>query len=652
MGAKIINGRNDKVHTYKSSENNLFQHNLNALKKHYPELAEKIAHTNIINFEIAYPGSSGIPNLKMLSRDQYYYDINNPLQDAVDQIKVLNLKNTRIAIFLGMGLGYELLCYTQHFAAEQRTDHIVVVEKDLEVFKAALESTDLREVIEHPCIKLFIGLTPEQLFVKFSNYIRSEGRYYYSKALSHVYHPSSIQLDRNYYVQVLKCLREGVMQVISSFGNCPDDSLIGLRNILANLEEIIKNPGINMLYNRFQKKPAIVVATGPSLNRNKHLLKGLEDKALIISVDASLRILNEIGVKPHLVTSLERVPETADLFRGFAPEALDGVYLAACPVVMPECYEVYPGPRIIVYRDFVHFRWIGIERGLLPIKSSAANMAFRVAAAMGCDPIILIGQDLAFSRSGETHAVGNVFGEVQEYIFKERQLEVMGNDGQPIRTTEIWYTFLKDYETDLAEYTGVCINSTEGGAYIPGTSVMPFIDAIDKFINEEFHPRQLISDILSGFSVEDSVQDLRKVLGIIDDTLSDLELMVSYCQEGLKTWDLHSPELKRAMDSPNTILPEFRSRLPEIEREILAWRTKCIQLGKTFHGFLIHIVQSYLVSSQIDAESAFGRYDDRDLAIIEVLLKQEEWFTIISDIIKTCADSLSESRKNLAQKLD
>lgn len=92
--------------------------------------------------------------------------------------------------------------------------------------------------------------------------------------------------------------------------------------MLANIKVILENPGINLLYNRFSEKPAIVVATGPSLNKNKHLLKGLEDKALIISVDASLKILMEMGVKPHLVTSLERVPQVANLIDGFTASEL------------------------------------------------------------------------------------------------------------------------------------------------------------------------------------------------------------------------------------------------------------------------------------------------------------------------------------------
>jgi len=218
-----------------------------------------------------------------------------------------------------------------------------------------------------------------------------------------------------------------------------------------------------------------------------------------------------MGLKPHLVTSLERVAETVKLLEGYNREEVGDVYLAACPVVRNEVYQAYSGPRIIVYRDFDHFKWLGIDRGILKIQLSAGNMAFKVAEALGCDPIILIGQDLAFSRDGRTHATGSVYGENQQLPLEE-MFEVMGNDGESIMTNQTWYSFLRAYEMDLLNYSGTCINATEGGAYITGTSIMPFEEAINKHIREEFYPRDSIRESLTIFTPRDVEQDLQQVL--------------------------------------------------------------------------------------------------------------------------------------------
>lgn len=634
------------------SGNSLYHRNLHALKKRYPALVAQITRIKLRNYRIDYPNGSEIPNLYLKPLHQFYYDINNPLEDTIKKIDELKLKNSRIAIFLGMGLGYELLCYTQRFAVEQNTVHIAVIEKDPEMLRAAMETIDLCEVIEHPGIELFVGISPEKLYVEFREYLSTQARYLFMKAVNPVYHPSSLMLDKNYYLQSLASFREGAVQVLTCFGNCPDDSIIGLNNMLDNLEEVIKNPGINLLYDYFKGKPAVVVSTGPSLNKNKHLLKDLEDKALIIAPDASLKVLMEMGVRPHMVTSLERDPGIAPLLSGYTPEQLENVYLAACPVLMPECFQVYNGPRVIVCRNFDHFHWMGIDRGMLPIKNSAGNMAFNVAAAMGCDPIILIGQDLAFSRTGETHARGAHYGDKQEYFYSEdRHLEVMGNDGQPILTTNTWFIFLKDYETDIAEYGGKCINSTEGGAYINGTTVMPFADAIQKYIIKDFYPRRHLAEILSSFEVEDARQDKNKVLKVIEDTLSDLEQLLSYCQEGLKTCEKYQSELTSALSTPEIINSNLLSRLPEIEKEIYSWRQKCDEKHDTFQLFLMHIVQSFMITFQIAMEAIPGKHNDRNLANIEILSCQHEWYAVLYDLILVCLKSLADAQKRLKEKV-
>jgi len=99
---------------------------------------------------------------------------------------------------------------------------------------------------------------------------------------------------------------------------------------LDNIKVIADNPGINSLYGKFTGHPAVIVAAGPSLKKNAHLLKDVQGKALIISCDASLKYLLKEGIKPHLVTSLEREHEVQQFFEGAGDP---NIYMAACPVL-------------------------------------------------------------------------------------------------------------------------------------------------------------------------------------------------------------------------------------------------------------------------------------------------------------------------------
>ncbi|NLK52771.1 MAG: motility associated factor glycosyltransferase family protein [Syntrophomonadaceae bacterium] len=379
------------IHQVEYQEYQRYQKNLLALKKYYPELANLVEQTPLNQqYELIY--TAQIPNLRHKPSNALYYSPPDLFRDAADQLNSLKLKNTRLALFLGFGLGYQLIYYMQHVAAQQNTNFILVLEKDPEVFKLAMQAVDLVPIIEHPGVKLLIGLAAEVLYPQMRQYLAEDSKYVLLKGIKPVYHLSSLRIDKDYYLNALRAFKDSATHQILNFGNDPHDSLIGVENMLDNLEEIIFNPGINLLFNKFTGKPGIVVSTGPSLNKNKHLLKGLEDKAVIVAADASLKILLEMGVKPHLVVALERTLGILKLLNGIKTEDVQDVYFAACPVINPKVYEAFSAPRLIVFRNFDHFKWLGVDRGILDIKLSAGNMAFKVLEALGCNPIILIGR--------------------------------------------------------------------------------------------------------------------------------------------------------------------------------------------------------------------------------------------------------------------
>ncbi len=633
----------------KWTTDSVYRTNVQALKEHYPDLAAKIEKTpRNDRFVVSRIGPQATFNLYSRQGNFYYYDIDDPLADATAQIKVLNLKNARLAIFLGMGLGYELMYYVQNEVNKQNTSYILVIEKDLEILRAAIETFDLTGLISNPQFKLIVGLEEGNLYTSLREYFSENNRYLFLKALKFIYHPSSLRLDKDYYIRAIQLVKDAGSQQLLYFGNDPRDSLIGIENMLANLDEIISNPGINLLYNRFAGKPGIVVATGPSLNKNKHLLKGLENKALIVAADASLRVLIDTGVKPHLVTSLERMTGIVKLLEGFNKEEVKDVYLAACPVIRNEVYQAYSGPRVIVYRDFDHFKWLGIERGILKIQLSAGNMAFKVAEALGCDPIILIGQDLAFSRDGRTHAAGSVYGENQQLPPGE-VFEVMGNDGKPIMTNRTWYSFLRSYEMDLLNYSGTCINATEGGAYITGTSVMPFQEAIDTHIQEEFYPRDAIRKSLTAFTSQDAEEDLQQVLALIADTIKDFEEIIEYCHQGISIYEKYKDELEGCLNNTEN-MKIIRKKLPDIEQEILEPKQKCRQLHHTFQLFFAHVFQSFAINFEMEMIAVPEKYEDPAMARVEIILRQVEWYAVIGELAGICLQSLVQASKQLEDK--
>lgn len=637
---------NVKLNLLKPLDNLIYNRNIAALKEAYPQYAKAIEDIPIGKDYIAVAtGSKEIFNVFCLKNESFYYNFEDIDADVIKQYTELKIVNARIALFLGFGLGYEVDYFAKYISEKQKTQRIIIIEKDIELFKIALQYIDYTPMIKDSNISLILGENIENIFTCLVNvYTKNASMVYYVKCIQPVYHESSIKNNNEYYMEVLTILRKSVSYMMDYFGNDPHDSLIGFDNIMDNIGEIVKNPGINLLFNKFKGKPAVIVSTGPSLNKNKHLLKGLQDKAFIICPDASLKILLEMGVKPHLVTALERTELTTSLIAGFTKEEVEDVYYAATPVVLPKAYELYPGPRLIVYRKFDHFKWIGIDRGICEIKHSAGNMAFKLAEVMACDPIILIGQDLAYSRDGKTHAAGAVLGENQVKSDKDN-FEVMGNDGQPIMTNSTWNLFRQGFEIDIADSKSRCINSTEGGAFIEGTTVMSFEKAIELYIAEEFYPVKLIKEQLAEFSNHNTKHDVDTLIKIIDKTVVDIKDMMGSCLKGLDGINANKELYEKILNSKTKV--KVGKSFGNNFNKNIGYKGKIIHNDPTMQLFLMHIVQPFTIKFEIDLNVLPGLYEDKNKIFAANMLMHHKWYAVMHDMMGICLNSLEKARNSV-----
>jgi hypothetical protein len=600
----------------------IFYNNMEALRQFYPLIAESLTGITIKKYEIVQYDKC-IPNVLVNGIPYYQGDM---VQYFTKQFEGLKFKGVKQPVFLGMGLGYELMYFIQTEAQRERVNSIIIIEGDLEMFLCALNTTDLTGVFSNPKIKFFVGLPIEALYTTLRNHFQLQLQdLLMCGATKPVYVEGSMRIAFTYYKQALHTLYEAMWHSLQNFGNCPEDSLIGLENMLDNVKEILENPGINLLYEKFNGKPAVIVATGPSLRKNMHLLKGLEDKALILSCDASFKLLMRNGIRPHMVTSLEREHEVQQFFDNFDSNDVEDVYMAACPVLFNHVYESYTGPKIIVYRNFDHFKWLQIDRGILDIKLSSANMAYRIADALGCDPIILVGQDLAYGENGETHATQVPFSSEGEGIFG-----VKGNVKDEVKTNSGWWSFLKAFELDVADHKGRTINATEGGAYIPGTAVMDFETVIMRMIQESFDPLSIIKTNLATFGTVE--EDRIRLNEIITQTESDVMRIVELCEKGVNRCKKFDDELSQ---------PLKNNRIKLLHMKILEPRVKIQgEYGETFQKFLMHVVQSYHLKFEIDALVTCETQ-------AEFLRKTINWYAVIGDISQICLDSLRKAKAKI-----
>ena len=535
----------------------LFEQNLKILRGHYPELASRIETLGetgpyeIINWKDEQP------NLvyRQAGSDILFYDPLDPLGDLNKYMDGVLPGTNRFVVLLGLGLGYAAEEILKKYSETMR---VIVVEQDLSVLNAAMRCRDLDTIFGDPRIRLVVGCEEQDLYVTLHNAIQPH--FPGLKELKFLPWPASIRIASEYYSRIVQTFRTISDKHGADRGNDPYDTLVAYEQFFANIGDLMRHPGADYVKDVFKDKPAVVVATGPSLKKNIHLLKEIENSALIISADASLRILHQHNIFPHMVTTIERPPGFSAYYEGL--QNLERTVFAAVSFVHPSTLQAYTGPVLFFHRIYRFMLRLGFENDAIPLGMSTANMAYEVARHMGCNPIILVGNDLAFDSAGNTHAPGFILGEKQPLYLELDKLDVPGNYQSLIKTCDGWLGCIKEYEKRLESWTGKLINATEGGARIRGTEVMTLREAITNHCIQPFYPREFLLDHLSSWK---NPRQPGEMLKILNRFIEAADSFTGVCKKMKSLLDDTLRQIETSGELSSDVKERMREMIPPIE---------------------------------------------------------------------------------------
>lgn len=172
-------------------------------------------------------------------------------------------------------------------------------------------------------------------------------------------------------------------------------------NWAANWPLVKDRPGLNRLFGGFSGAPGLVVNAGPSLEFDLRAIRGLRGRAFILCVDRAYPKLQEAGVEPDMVITLDPQAVVAGWFSGHAR----GVPVAACPWQHPETLKRIPlndlvpyvefNPDIEFWRDKYERDNAGERFGWLTAGGTVGAVACSGAVALGLNPVMFTGLDLS-----------------------------------------------------------------------------------------------------------------------------------------------------------------------------------------------------------------------------------------------------------------
>jgi hypothetical protein len=621
--------------------------NMTALTVRYPQLALKIK--NFVpsgNYSLTNtPG--GYANLLVKHNSSFlsFYNPENPVEGVQKYLDSLKMKFAPVMVFLGMGLGYHLDYFMRSLSQKLDTKEIIIYEKDIEILYLALTNGDFTNVINHPHIHFFIGDDADGSHIPLRSKILID-QVYNLRSVKISPLPVSIKLHPAFYHKAMDTLKLSARQIMRLIGNDSFDSLVGVENMMLNLKHIFTNPGISLCKDKFKGKPGVLVATGPSLKKNMHLLKGIRDNAVIFACDASLAPLMKKGIRPHFVGSIERTPGIDILFSGLGD--LEGIYYLALAILLPESIEGFDGRKFSAYRAYPHYSWLDNDKGTITCGQSVANLVFRTLEYLGCDPIILVGQDLAYADTGETHVEGNVYGISDPSIIANPIIELEGNDGKMVKSERNWEVFKISYEEDIAQYQGTCINATEGGAKIRGAKIMTLSDAINQYCRESFFPLATIDTIYENFQNNlNYKEEIARISKKCRYTNELLEEIIEEFDLAVKDARKIEKEIIQSFIGGCDVSDEDFQKLLSVEKKWLKMSQR-IHDRKDIHEINAQTMQPYDVWLATELSFLKDIYTDKKMISMARVRKMTDWFSVVGSLLVFTRNILAKTEKTTA----
>lgn len=498
--------------TAPSADQGILRQNLVTLSIRNQRLAREIAGASASADLWLTPTSDGVPGGGLKGEDALAAILGagsggagvqlasryHPLEEARALVETVDVVSAATAVVLGFGLGHHV-----RVLSERLKDHglVVVFEPDLGLLRAILEKIDCSSWMVRGNV---VFVTRENDSAAIAEATRGFETMLTLGTRIVVHPPSMSRLGTrakvfaDTFTDVLKAARTHIVTTLVQ-------TEITLRNLLQNLDHYAAAPGVEDLHGRCQGKPAIVVSAGPSLSRTIEYLAqpGVRERFVIVAAQTVLKPLLARGIKPHFVTALDHHEISRRFYEGLTATDVEGVTLVAEAKANAAILDAFPGVIRCVGDDVLD-RVLGPTlargRGKVPPGATVAHLAYYVARHLGCDPVILTGQDLGFT-DGQYYAAGaaihNVWAcELSEFntlemmewerIVRMRGMLRKATDqlGRPVYTDDQMQTYLVQFERDFAkdEAAGLTtIDATEGGAAKRHTRIKGLKEAMDAF---------------------------------------------------------------------------------------------------------------------------------------------------------------------------
>ncbi|MCM1499672.1 MAG: DUF115 domain-containing protein [Clostridium sp.] len=397
--------------------------------------------------------------LTMAGRDKeevYYYHSNvDPMKEAMSFARYYYSPDCGSYVMWGLGLSYHI---RGMFSLDDGIS-VQVFESDLDVIYHCLNAVDMRDLLMLPGFQLIYD--PE--FTRVLEVLNENTQ-------SLIIHNPSLR-----HISDVRIREQMEMFFIRDSGKRNAAILFG-----SNSRDNIKRYDgcVDELRSGFEGKAAVIVAAGPSLDKNVELLKNKKPGMIIVAVETVFRKLLNLGIDVDYMIVTDANERIYNHIRGLEDSQVPMLYLSTAYRAFAMNYK---GPKYIICQNgYDKAEALANEKGwhLYETGGSVSTTALDVCIYLGCKSIAFIGLDLAYTDN-LAHAEGTSRRDPGDTDNMQKVPAVGGGMVSVSRVFQIYNRWIAN-RVKGPDVTMPVYDATEGGAVIPGLQIITFKEFLDK----------------------------------------------------------------------------------------------------------------------------------------------------------------------------
>lgn len=368
--------------------------------------------------------------------------------------------------------------------------------------------------------------------------------------------------------------------------------IVFFRNFYPNLLELPKAYWGNGLFNCFSQVPAIICGAGPSLNKNIHLLSELNERALIFAGGSALNALIPKKIIPHFGVAID--PNIDQYSRVVATQQYKIPFFYHNRL-FHEALTAITGPLLFLNGEGGYDlpdwfeKQLGIEGEKLDGGHNVVNFSLQIARALGCNPIIIIGTDLAFTND-EYYAEGiasHLNLTKEEVNIHNPEVPVIVREdiyGKPIQTLWKWISeseWISNFAELHPELT--ILNCTEGGLGFKGIPNHSLAEIMEKLLNQPRIEIAAIDENIEKHSLHHITEER------IIELFSEMKESLTHCISLLSKMIEEIDQLAEAIEQGHAIPPDLHTLHMSLLQSDLEGHFAYSYLLEIFSQIFIHL---------------------------------------------------------------